>query len=67
MIHGPRVRYTIDRLRMRQENDDIKSLGQHFLNNEEILDETIALADTKKEDLASRNWAWAWRFNREIA
>ena len=34
MGHGARV--LIDRLRMRQDN--VKSLGQHFLNNEEVLD-----------------------------
>jgi 16S rRNA (adenine1518-N6/adenine1519-N6)-dimethyltransferase len=33
---------------MRQDN--IKSLGQHFLNNEEVLDETISLADLSSDD-----------------
>ena len=46
MGHGARV--LIERLRMRQDN--IKSLGQHFLNNEEVLEETIALADISSED-----------------
>ena len=46
MGHGARV--LIDRLRMRQEN--IKSLGQHFLNNEEVLDETMKLADVNSDD-----------------
>ena len=46
MGHGARV--LIDRLRMRQSND--KRLGQHFLNNEEVLDETMRLAEIKAED-----------------
>lgn len=46
MGHGARV--LIDRLRMRQDN--VKSLGQHFLNNEEVLDETMKLADIKPDD-----------------
>jgi 16S rRNA (adenine1518-N6/adenine1519-N6)-dimethyltransferase len=46
MGHGARV--LIERLRMRQDN--IKSLGQHFLNNEEVLDETISLADLSSDD-----------------
>ena len=46
MGHGARV--LIDRLRMRQDN--IKSLGQHFLNNEEVLDETMKLADVSSQD-----------------
>ena len=46
MGHGARV--LIERLRMRQDN--IKSLGQHFLNNEEVLEETIVLADISSED-----------------
>ena len=46
MGHGART--LIDRLRMRQEN--VKSLGQHFLNNEEILDETMALANVSADD-----------------
>jgi 16S rRNA (adenine1518-N6/adenine1519-N6)-dimethyltransferase len=33
---------------MRQDN--VKSLGQHFLNNEEVLDETMALADISEQD-----------------
>ena len=46
MGHGART--LIDRLRMRQDN--VKSLGQHFLNNEEILDETMALANVSVDD-----------------
>ena len=46
MGHGARV--LIDRLRMRQDN--VKSLGQHFLNNEEVLDETMTLADISEQD-----------------
>jgi len=46
MGHGARV--LIDRLRMRKDN--VKSLGQHFLNNEEILDETMRLAEVSSED-----------------
>ena len=46
MGHGARV--LIDRLRMRKDN--IKALGQHFLNNEEILDETMRLAELSPQD-----------------
>jgi len=46
MGHGARV--LIDRLRMRKDN--VKALGQHFLNNEEILDETMRLAEISSED-----------------
>ena len=46
MGHGARV--LIERLRMRQDN--IKALGQHFLNNEEVLDETMRLAGITPED-----------------
>ena len=46
MGHGART--LIDRLRMRQDN--VKSLGQHFLNNEEILDETMTLANVSADD-----------------
>ena len=46
MGHGARV--LIDRLRMRKDN--VKALGQHFLNNEEILDETMRLAEISPED-----------------
>ena len=46
MGHGARV--LIDRLRMRKDN--VKALGQHFLNNEEILDETIRLAEVSTQD-----------------
>ena len=46
MGHGARV--LIDRLRMRKDN--IKALGQHFLNNEEILDETMRLAEVSSQD-----------------
>ena len=46
MGHGARV--LIDRLRMRKDN--VKALGQHFLNNEEILDETMRLAQVSSED-----------------
>jgi len=46
MGHGARV--LIERLRMRQDN--IKSLGQHFLNNEEVLGETMNLANVIPND-----------------
>ena len=46
MGHGARV--LIDRLRMRKDNN--KALGQHFLNNEEILDETMRLAELSPQD-----------------
>ena len=46
MGHGARV--LIERLRMRQSN--VKALGQHFLNNEEVLDETMSLAKISPED-----------------
>jgi 16S rRNA (adenine1518-N6/adenine1519-N6)-dimethyltransferase len=46
MGHGARV--LIERLRMRQAN--VKALGQHFLNNEEVLDETMKLSDVKSDD-----------------
>ena len=46
MGHGARV--LIDRLRMRKDN--VKALGQHFLNNEKILDETIRLAEVSPQD-----------------
>ena len=46
MGHGARV--LIDRLRMRKDN--VKALGQHFLNNEEILDETMRLAEVFPQD-----------------
>ena len=46
MGHGARV--LIDRLRMRKDN--VKGLGQHFLNNEEILDETMRLAEISPDD-----------------
>ncbi len=46
MGHGARV--LIERLRMRKDN--VKALGQHFLNNEEILDETMRLAEVSSED-----------------
>ena len=46
MGHGARV--LIERLRMRQSN--VKSLGQHFLNNEEVLDETMNLAKVTSDD-----------------
>ena len=45
---GQGARALIDRLRMRQDN--VKALGQHFLNNEEVLDETMALANIAEED-----------------
>lgn len=45
---GQRARVLIERLRMRQDN--VKSLGQHFLNNEEILDETMSLASISPDD-----------------
>ena len=45
---GRGARVLIDRLRMRQDN--VKSLGQHFLNNEDVLDETISLADISEDD-----------------
>ena len=46
MGHGARV--LIERLRMRKDN--IKALGQHFLNNEEVLDETMRLAKISPDD-----------------
>ena len=46
MGHGARV--LIDRLRMRKDN--VKALGQHFLNNEEVLDETMRLAEVSPQD-----------------
>ena len=46
MGHGARV--LIDRLRMRKDN--VKALGQHFLNNEEILDETMRFAEVSSQD-----------------
>ncbi len=46
MGHGARV--LIDRLRMRKDN--VKALGQHFLNNEEVLDETMRLAEISSKD-----------------
>lgn len=46
MGHGARV--LIDKLRMR--HNYVKSLGQHFLNNEEVLDETMLLADISSDD-----------------
>ena len=46
MGHGARV--LIDRLRMRKDN--VKALGQHFLNNDEILDETMRLAEVSSQD-----------------
>ena len=46
MGHGARV--LIDRLRMRKDN--VKALGQHFLNNEEILDKTMRLAEISSQD-----------------
>ncbi|MBS84002.1 MAG: ribosomal RNA small subunit methyltransferase A [Euryarchaeota archaeon] len=46
MGHGARI--LIDRLRMRKDN--VKALGQHFLNNEEILDETMRLAEVSSQD-----------------
>ena len=46
MGHGARV--LIERLRMRKDN--IKSLGQHFLNNEEVLDEAMRLAKISPDD-----------------
>ena len=45
---GHVARVLIDRLRMRKDN--VKALGQHFLNNEEILDETMRLAEVSSED-----------------
>ena len=45
---GQGARALIDRLRMRQDN--VKALGQHFLNNEEVLDETMVLADISQGD-----------------
>ena len=45
---GQGARALIDRLRMRQDN--VKALGQHFLNNEEVLDETMKLADISEDD-----------------
>ena len=46
MGHGARV--LIERLRVRKDN--IKALGQHFLNNEEVLDETMRLAKISPDD-----------------
>ena len=43
------ARVLIEKLRMRQEND--KSLGQHFLNNEEVLDQTIELSGLTSDDV----------------
>lgn len=45
---GQGARALIDRLRMRQDN--VKALGQHFLNNEEVLDETMVLAEISEDD-----------------
>ena len=45
---GQGARALIDRLRMRQDN--VKALGQHFLNNEEVLDETMILAEISEDD-----------------
>ncbi len=45
---GQGARKLIDQLRMRQDN--VKSLGQHFLNNEDVLDKTITLADISGQD-----------------
>ena len=45
---GQGARALIDRLRMRQDN--VKALGQHFLNNEEVLDETMVLANISEGD-----------------
>ena len=45
---GQGARALIDRLRMRQDN--VKALGQHFLNNEEVLDETMVLAEISEHD-----------------
>lgn len=45
---GQGARALIDRLRMRQDN--VKALGQHFLNNEEVLDETMTLAEISEDD-----------------
>ena len=45
---GQGARALIDRLRMRQDN--VKALGQHFLNDEEVLDETMVLADISQGD-----------------
>ena len=45
---GQGARALIDRLRMRQDN--VKALGQHFLNNEEVLDETMVLAEISEYD-----------------
>ena len=45
---GQGARALIDRLRMRQDN--VKALGQHFLNNEEVLDETMLLAEISEDD-----------------
>ena len=47
-LMGQGARALIDRLRMRQDN--VKALGQHFLNNEEVLDETMALAEISEDD-----------------
>lgn len=45
---GQGARALIDRLRMRQDN--VKALGQHFLNNEEVLDATMVLAEISEDD-----------------
>jgi len=45
---GRGARVLIDKLRMR--HNYVKSLGQHFLNNEEVLDETMLLADISSDD-----------------
>ena len=46
MGHGARA--LIDKLRMVQDN--VKSLGQNFLNNEEVLDQTISIANLSEDD-----------------
>ena len=46
MGHGARA--LIDKLRMVQDN--VKSLGQNFLNNEEVLDQTISIANLSVDD-----------------
>ncbi|MBJ63702.1 MAG: ribosomal RNA small subunit methyltransferase A [Euryarchaeota archaeon] len=46
MGHGARA--LIDKLRMVQDN--VKSLGQNFLNNEEVLDQTISIANLSADD-----------------
>ena len=50
MGHGARV--LIERLRMRQDN--IKSLGQHFLNNEEVLDCLLYTSPSPRDQRGSR-------------